>query len=64
MNKIIKLAVGLLIARALGRASGWLKNESPLSRGAGAMAKRGEPIRKKADIAGEPLSPAKDAGWL
>ncbi len=64
MNRIIKFAVGLLIARALGRAGGWLKAGSPLARGAGAMAKTLEPSRQLPGSTSESISPAKGAGWL
>jgi len=60
MNRIIKFALGILMARALGRAGGWWRSRSPLSRGADAMADRTAAKSKTA----APFSPAKGAGWL
>lgn len=44
MNRIIKFAIGILVARAVVRGERWLmKASSPLARGAGAMAKKSAP---------------------
>lgn len=64
MNRLIKFAIGLLVARAIGRAKGWLKDGSPLARGAESMAKRGGSLRNLKDHAPKTVSPAKGAGWV
>lgn len=67
MNRLIKFALGLLVARTIAKGKGWLKGGSPLSRGAEAMAKgatRDRPLPKSGEATPEPSSPAKGAGWV